>query len=930
MAGGHEEHHRERIEAMRAALGEVQGAGPGSTGQGSEARGVPAQYWPKEVKEDDGGTPSTDEEERFASPAGLEDYPDPSMDCSAPLERPYTPTPRSKSLAHEKAGGESYMAGSMADPFGGSPNASDAGEERVRRNLFYPRRAQQSAGAGGSAQDWYSSKDGAGRSAHAQQVSTTAGDVLNPFLTSHPQMERDATDDTSLRLKKRPRVDSPDGHDVPLDKGKGREAGERRYQDTLPAQAQVHEPRATLQQTDVPPPYAMSLEAGNHYLKKLFDEAVDARVRELLAAREGSARPAGAVEGDLSAWMDNALQSVGWPQGSGSQTAESSWTATTAPGNAAEERRAGLAGAAGWSEWDALPSTDAGRPPNCAAPAPQASGEWVPPPPSPSSTRRGASVLPTAARPPPPVPFMTRPATSRGPQDWSTPRRDARSAWGDTENASGPSQPARTGWPPAQSAAERILHSVATGSWPATQERSGQQKMDVDEYASASSAAAYPASSAAAYPATPMRPRVATNTSYTQQRTAGHTAASGSAEVGIQPPASLRIEIGMRLVPWGARIGSMTMELSVDRNGRTYGEHLTSTGVLRVTPPPPGGYPRKHLKSPRDLIRLIPQDAIDLWLAQDDDTKCMLEVYGEGEMTHERAQELSESMSNTVTTITRERGTFVLTAPSLLGRGVKVRRDTSAVWMMSGLSANGTSLVLGQGMWSTPDGTFFVHKLHIEMPEYLFSLEGFTHCVGSTIEDGFRVHFKTGGRIYTSIVNLINEDPARRAFSHQIALDIERTVRIEVTQYPSVDGVRPGRIIANVYCAPPVNNAERWEKWRDSFLTKKFTCAYHSECEAILLKRCEGCHGGDHETPVCPYPRIDGFYGKIERTGWNKKGGAGKARDAPFHGRGDRDDGRWQHGWSDRKSSDQRKGRGDSSRPPKRNSPWDKAEPAYS
>ncbi|KAI9062430.1 hypothetical protein FKP32DRAFT_1677372 [Trametes sanguinea] len=906
MSGGHDEQHRERIEAMRAAMRDAQGATPAIAGAGV-AR-TPVQYWPKERGGEDENTPSTDEEERLlwaqlASPAEPNERTGSGMGSYASPDRPGTPTPRSRSLAYDRAGGEAGMAGAAADPFGGSPEASELGEERLRRNLFYPQRAHRAevGVAGRLAMDSHlgdTSGEGGARARYAQEK---RDDTQNPFLTSLPTPRHPEGGGTELRLKKRPRVDSSDEGDAAQDKGKGREVEVWPHQG---APIQGQESRTTPAQSDVPPPYALSFEANNQYLKKLFDEAVEARVRELLTARDAQEPPALASDGGLGAWMDDALRNAGWPQIADGQDGGAPWAATS--GAASATQPVEPVGAGDRGEWGAAPWNEQ-RALSAATPAPQVPrGQMLPP--QPPTARRDAPTM-SQARLPPPVPFSTRPAAAAGQQGWSTPRHNSQAAHlgAAQANEPGPSHTSRAGWPSVLGTGGRAVLSAAVDTWPSMSGPDGAQRMDVDEHPAA----------ATTFPATPTAgPRAATNAAHAPMYPRGQQ----TAEASIPPlQAPVRIVLGMRLVPWGARIGSVTMELRTDSQGRTYGEYLTSTGVLRVTPPPKGGYPRKHLKSPRDLIRLIPQAAVDLWLAQDEEMRIMLEVYGEGEMTHERAQELSESMSNTVTAITNERGTFVLTAPSLLGRGVKVRRDTSAVWMMTGLSARGTSLVLAQGMWSTPDGTFFVHKLHVEMPEYIFSLVGFTHCVGNTIEEGFKAHFRAGGRIFTSIVNLVNEDPARRAYSHQIAMDIEKTVRIDVVQYPSVDGVRPGRIVANVYCAPPVNNAERWESWRDSFLTKKFTCDYHSECEAILLKRCEGCHGGDHETAVCPYPRIEGFYGKIRNASGGRKGGSGKARDSQFGGRGDRDrdDSRWQQGWSDRKSSDQRKGRGDPSRPSK-------------
>ncbi|KAJ8461945.1 hypothetical protein ONZ51_g11216 [Trametes cubensis] len=271
-------------------------------------------------------------------------------------------------------------------------------------------------------------------------------------------------------------------------------------------------------------------------------------------------------------------------------------------------------------------------------------------------------------------------------------------------------------------------------------------------------------------------------------------------------------------------------------------------------PLPLDGFPLIHHSDPFFLTRNLHPDQHRDWLNHRQSTSAALQIHGMGYPTVGRAQFITNGLRSALVAITGCR-TVEVAAP-IVGRDEQDRLHfpLPATYFAYNLTEAAASKLKAQICWSTDSISFFAYNFAPRIPEFLFTLRGFTKrdklALMAIVQQTF---LSTKYRMFTA--SLAVDNPRFRGCSTEGIIDtLLRSLEVKV-----VSGTDSEPLAVNVHCASPTTSPELWCLWRDILGAAQYRDSFCRQGFHRGDLVCTGCHGRDHERDGCPFSKLLGW-----------------------------------------------------------------------
>ncbi|KAI0348946.1 hypothetical protein OH77DRAFT_334708 [Trametes cingulata] len=264
----------------------------------------------------------------------------------------------------------------------------------------------------------------------------------------------------------------------------------------------------------------------------------------------------------------------------------------------------------------------------------------------------------------------------------------------------------------------------------------------------------------------------------------------------------------------------------------------TSSQWLASTPCPLAGFPLVHREDPGSLMRGLDPAQLNVWRSFPSNTTALVEIFGQLFPTNDEAADLVDVLRDTIRAAT---GCATINVAAPLSAQRSTLESRPRCFFLWNLSPTVAEELKGRRCCSWKHISFFVYDITPSLPEYLFTLEGFTTTDAAeltTIVRGVLNH--PYHRDYILALSHVDSAPPGSPASTFID-DIIRSVKVIPWRI-----AERGPVFANVYCKSPTTSPERWRVWRDSVGSARF-CSY---LYRVGTRRRTGWSAGMESSPV--------------------------------------------------------------------------------
>ncbi|KAI0323374.1 hypothetical protein GY45DRAFT_1264669 [Cubamyces sp. BRFM 1775] len=271
-------------------------------------------------------------------------------------------------------------------------------------------------------------------------------------------------------------------------------------------------------------------------------------------------------------------------------------------------------------------------------------------------------------------------------------------------------------------------------------------------------------------------------------------------------------------------------------------------------PPPLEGFPPVHRSDPMALTRNIHPGQLQDWLNNTQSTCAALQIYGVGYPSVDRAEAITSGLRAALVAITGCYAVEVAAPIAARDEHDELLFPLPATYFAYGLTEEAATRLKAQICWSTSAISFFAYDLAPVIPNFLFTLHGFTKGDEKALEETVRRTFLVT-RFCRFTASFAVNNPRFRGYStDRIIETLMRTLEVKVVRVPGTT-----LQAVNVHCASPTTSPELWCLWRDALGAAQYV---HSLCREGFPKRgltCSGCHGNDHVRKGCPFAMLLGW-----------------------------------------------------------------------
>ncbi|KAH9857504.1 hypothetical protein C2E23DRAFT_856252 [Lenzites betulinus] len=279
------------------------------------------------------------------------------------------------------------------------------------------------------------------------------------------------------------------------------------------------------------------------------------------------------------------------------------------------------------------------------------------------------------------------------------------------------------------------------------------------------------------------------------------------------------------------------------RNPHLEARYVRGSELIRISAVPADGYPAVHANSPYDDLRYITPTRLLAFDTLPPQSTCLIDLFGQADLNHERLQELRPRLRETVEAITGD--TEVVVAPP-----------------EEAPDGQGLSNLLNRICWDTSILSFRVVPRIPLPPLFVFAVTNATVKEGTDIDSALQATL-LNKVAFAATVKIISKDRnSRFASAEEGAISTAMSAFGDVldlggSQYVSITGP-----VARIYCTPPTLDADLWLEWRKELTAVKFPFA---KGPVRKRGRCKMCHGTDHTTTLCAFSnkKIPEWVGKI-------------------------------------------------------------------
>ncbi|KAJ3011303.1 hypothetical protein NUW54_g2218 [Trametes sanguinea] len=278
---------------------------------------------------------------------------------------------------------------------------------------------------------------------------------------------------------------------------------------------------------------------------------------------------------------------------------------------------------------------------------------------------------------------------------------------------------------------------------------------------------------------------------------------------------------------------------------------------LIYLPTPVGGFPRVHRSDPESLTQNIHPQQLEDWLGHRQSTCVAIQVYGVGYPSSEAAKVVTDGIKDALVSLTKC-ATVEVSAPiAARDKRGDLTYPLSATYFAYNITEAAATELKKRVCWSTDALSFFAYDLSPAIPEFLFSLRGFTIDDPKVLAELVRKTLLSPHyRRFT--ISFALENPRFRGHTHDSIIDtIAQSLQVTVNRDP-----HSGSVVVNIYCTSPTTSPSLWRIWRRILASADYTNSFCCVGSQTRVLACSGCHGGDHSRSDCPFAAVLGWNGE--------------------------------------------------------------------
>ncbi|KAI0744994.1 hypothetical protein C8Q76DRAFT_688237 [Earliella scabrosa] len=281
------------------------------------------------------------------------------------------------------------------------------------------------------------------------------------------------------------------------------------------------------------------------------------------------------------------------------------------------------------------------------------------------------------------------------------------------------------------------------------------------------------------------------------------------------------------------------------------------SAIFRAAEVPEGGWNTVHYSDPEQPLRGVSARRVQEIYSANANEVLLAEVFNQGYPASSRTvRETADAMTAVIQELTGQTPTIV--PPELEDSTIDIR-DAPTTWIIYGLTPGAMASLRQRAFVTAPAISFRVFHRDLFLPYLVVTLGDFLTSNQGLIERMVRENLQ--GPLRQSIATLVERNPT---FAHittdQAITRVMDTLRVRVLTLSN------GNIIANVFLQSPTHSMELWRAWVVQLRIHAWRAHDHRTVFARRITHCEGCHGADHPTHLCPFPHAPGWNGPMAGT----------------------------------------------------------------
>ncbi|KAL1939019.1 hypothetical protein VTO73DRAFT_10279 [Trametes versicolor] len=283
---------------------------------------------------------------------------------------------------------------------------------------------------------------------------------------------------------------------------------------------------------------------------------------------------------------------------------------------------------------------------------------------------------------------------------------------------------------------------------------------------------------------------------------------------------------------------------------RTEEEYWGAIATLGLTQIPGDRFPEIHEREVGGRLQNCDRRALEKWLACPKACRCLLAVFGIGNMDGEtvavmqtRIEKILEQFLGTTA--------FRLDPPKENQRGVPPSEAPKA-WMLSNIPALAKEIMLIVFGWAHETVAFHVFDDdEDEIPELVAALTGISQKNAEKILDAIVEEFQQDD-MFAAIEDIFRVGTKQSASQlRALANAAIASIRIE-RRYVNASNEESPRIVY-VYMKTTGADPAKWALWQKGLKGHAWSFGAGRVTTRRGIERCGGCHGTDHKDSHCPY-----------------------------------------------------------------------------
>ena len=291
-------------------------------------------------------------------------------------------------------------------------------------------------------------------------------------------------------------------------------------------------------------------------------------------------------------------------------------------------------------------------------------------------------------------------------------------------------------------------------------------------------------------------------------------------------------------------------------------------GRMFWTLAPASGWAKRNFEDPDALIHgLDPQVIEYVWNLAPKEV-VMITIAGEPAPTEDQVASMISIMKDGLSDITGlAPDTFKIVAPYLVDETLltpppnadgALRFRMPTTWFLIGMPEYWINVLTRTCVWSSSLITMFIEPRRLRLPRILFAID----IVGDTDEKTLTVTIRNAF-MQSPVRDITAEYIVRAAGRNRTNPDDEfrkllGSIETEVVKLKLKEGTK---VIANVFCDPPMASSTEWREWRERLRNVSWKLGYLRPVRPNKTVLCRLCRGAYHTTAQCGYTDIHGWNG---------------------------------------------------------------------